>query len=446
MTDFISPVFWYILTIGVLVTVHEWGHFIVARWCGVHVDRFSVGFGRALFQRVGRNGTEYRLALIPFGGYVKMRDSREQELTPAMLISAFDHKPVGKRFAIVAAGPLANLLLCIALLWAALTLGTQELRPLLGPSTGLAQQAGFQVGDEIRSVDGTPVQTWNDALPIIAIAAMDRRPLAVGVTGSNGETSERMLDLDRLPSDFKQSRLLQEIGFTPFFANPSPIIGSVQPDSPADGVLQAGDEITAIDGHTVEAFADIPVILGKTAQSGRNVSIGVRRDGRNLTFYLEPARLAGNEANPWRLGIASLSATKTVQYPFWQALPKAMDKTATMASDSIAVIRRLLTGTATVDNLSGPIGIAKAADNQAGWGLPAFLSFLAAISLALCIMNLLPIPLLDGGHLLYYAWEWLTGKPVPENVQAFGQRIGLFLLVALLGIALFNDFLRILYN
>ncbi len=446
MTDFISPVFWYILTIGVLVTVHEWGHFIVARGCGVHVDRFSVGFGRALYKRIGKNGTEYRLALIPFGGYVKMRDSREQDLTTEMLTSAFDHKPVGKRFAIVAAGPLANLLLCIALLWAALSLGTQELRPLLGPSSGLAQQAGFRAGDEIRSVGGTSVQTWNDALPIIALAAMDRRPLAVGVTGSDGEAADRRLELDRLPEDFKQSRLLQEIGFTPFFANPSPIIGSVQPGSPADGVLQAGDEIQSIDGLAVAAFADIPVILGKTAHSGRNVSIGVRRDGQDLTFYLEPARLDGNEANPWRLGIASLQATKTVQYPFWQALPEAVAKTATMTSDSVAVIRRLLTGTASVDNLSGPIGIAKAADSQASWGLPAFLSFLAAISLALCIMNLLPIPLLDGGHLLYYACEWLTGRPVPENIQAFGQKIGLFLLVALLGIALFNDFLRILYN
>ena len=194
MTDFISPVFWYILTIGVLVTVHEWGHFIVARWCGVHVDRFSVGFGRALFKRVGANGTEYRLALIPFGGYVKMRDSREQELTPDMAASAFDHKPVEKRFAIVAAGPIANLLLCIALLWLALSLGTQELRPLLGPSTGLAQQAGFRAGDEIQSVDRTLVQTWNDALPIIALAAMDRRPLAVGVVGSTGETANYRLD------------------------------------------------------------------------------------------------------------------------------------------------------------------------------------------------------------------------------------------------------------
>lgn len=446
MTNFINPLFWYILTIGILVTVHEWGHFIVARWCGVHVDRFSVGFGRALFKKTGSNGTEYRLAMIPFGGYVKMRDSREQDLTPALAVSAFDHKSVEKRFAIVAAGPMANLLLCIGLLWLALSLGTQELRPLLGPSTGLAQQAGLRPGDEIQSLDGTSVQTWNDALPIIALAAMDHRPLAVGVIGSDGKASSHRLDLDRLPADFKQSRLLQEIGFSPFFANPSPIIGSIQPGSPADGILQAGDEITSIDGTAVTGFADIPGILENNARSGRNLKVAIRRNGENLSFFIEPARMTVDNVTKWRLGVASLSATKTVRYPIWQALPKAIAKTATMTSDSAGVIWRLLTGTASVDNLSGPIGIAKAADSQASWGLPAFLSFLAAISLALCIMNLLPIPLLDGGHLLYYAYEWLVGKPLPDNLQVFGQKIGLFLLVALLGIALFNDFFRILYN
>ena len=446
MTDFISPVFWYILTIGVLVTVHEWGHFIVARSFGVHVDRFSVGFGRALYSRIGKRGTEYRLALIPFGGYVKMRDSREQALAPEQLASAFDRQPVGARFAIVAAGPIANLLLCVALLWAAMGLGTQELRPLLGPSDGLALQAGFEPGDEITAIDGQPVQTWNDALPVIALAAMDRRPLLIGTTGSNGTTAERRLPLDRLPADFAQSKLLQEIGFTPFFADPSPIIGSVQGGGPSDGILLPGDVITRIDGRPVNAFSDIPAILEQNARPGRNLAVSVRRGNTELDFHIAPERLPDETDSPWRLGIASLAATRTVRYPIWQALPEAIEKTVRMTADSFGVIRRLLTGSASVDNLSGPIGIARAADNQAAWGLPVFLSFLAAISLALCIMNLLPIPLLDGGHLLYYGIEWLTGKPVPDNIQAIGQNIGLFLLVALLGVALFNDLLRILYN
>lgn len=446
MPDFISPVFWYIFTIGVLVTVHEWGHFIVARAFGVHVDRFSVGFGRALWSRIGKNGTEYRLALVPLGGYVMMRDSSQQELAPGQLATAFDHQPVGARFAIIAAGPIANLLLCIALLWAALSLGTQELRPLLGPSSGLALQAGFEPGDEIRTIDGQPVQTWDDALPAIALAAMDRRPLQIGITGSNGIDAERRLALDRLPADFKQSELLTEIGFTPFFNDPSPIVGSVLAGGPSDGILRAGDQITAIGGEPVSAFSDIPGILAEKAQAGRNLAVAVRRDGTALDFYIQPVRAATDAGDAWRLGIASPAATRMVRYPVWQALPKAVEDTLQMASDSFAVIRRLLTGAASVDNLSGPIGIAQAADNQASWGISAFLSFLAAISLALCIMNLLPIPVLDGGHLLYYGLEWLTGRPVPESIQAIGRNIGLFLLVALLGIALFNDFVRILYN
>lgn len=446
MTDFISPLFWYILTIGVLVTVHEWGHFIVARWCGVHVDRFSVGFGRALYKRIGNNGTEYQLAMIPFGGYVKMRDSREQDLSPEMLTSAFDHKSVEKRFAIVAAGPIANLLLCIGLLWLALSLGSQELRPLLGPSSGLALEAGLNSGDEIQTVDGTQVQTWNDALPIIALAAMDRRPLGIGVISSNGETSKHSLALDRLPADFNQAKLFQEIGLNPFITNPSPIIGSVQPGSPSEGILQPGDLITAINGSAIKRFSDIPEALEKHARKDQNLNVSVIRDNQNLTFFIQPARITVDNTGKWRLGIASVSATKTVQYPVWQALPKALDKTMTMTTDSAGVIWRLLTGSASTDNLSGPIGIAKAADNQASWGLSSFLSFLAAISLALFIMNLLPIPILDGGHLLYFAYEWLAGRPLSENLQLIGQKIGLFVLVALLGIALFNDFFRIIYN
>ena len=446
MTDFISPLFWYILTIGILVTIHEWGHFIVARWCGVHVDRFSVGFGRPLYKRIGKNGTEYQLAMIPFGGYVKMRDSREQDLPPEMLSSAFDHKSVEKRFAIVAAGPIANLLLCIGLLWLALTLGSQELRPLLGPSSGLALEAGLSPGDELQTVDGTRVQTWNDALPIIALAAMDRRPLNIGVLGSDGATSTHRLDLAQLPADFDQAKLLQEIGLSPFFNNPSPIIGAIQPGSPSDGILQPGDQITAINGTAIKHFADIPKVLEIHALKDQNLNVSVLRNDQNLTFFIQPARITVENTSKWRLGIASVSATKTVQYPFWQALPKAVEKTITMASDSAGVIWRLLTGSASVDNLSGPIGIAKAADNQASWGLSPFLAFLAAISLALCIMNLLPIPILDGGHLLYFAYEWLAGKPLSENIQLIGQKIGLFVLVALLGIALFNDFFRIIYN
>lgn len=444
MPDFISPLFWYILTIGILVTVHEWGHFAVARRCGVHVLRFSVGFGRALYSRTGKNGTEYRLALIPFGGYVKMLDEREQEVPPELQPFAFNRQSVGKRFAIVAAGPLANLILCIGLLWAAFIIGVPELRALIGPSTGLAQQAGFQTGDELIAVDAKPVQAWNDALPALALAAMDRRPIDVQVTTLSGHSESRRLALDALPEDYPQDRLLQEIGLTPFFSASLPIVGQVQKDGPADGVLQSGDQITAIDGAEIAQFGDIPRVLAEKAGNGRNLRVEIIRNGVALAFLIAPVQIEDQGQRLWRLGIGSLSAVKTVQYPALQALPAALSRTYTMTRDSLSVIKRLLTGAASVDNLSGPIGIARAADSQASWGISPFLGFLAAISLALCIMNLLPIPLLDGGHLLYFAYEWATGKAPAESVQAIGQYIGVFLLAGLLGIAIFNDFFRII--
>ena len=444
MPDFISPLFWYILTIGILVTVHEWGHFAVARRCGVHVLRFSVGFGRALYSRTGKNGTEYRLALIPFGGYVKMLDEREQEVPPELQPFAFNRQSVGKRFAIVAAGPLANLILCIGLLWAAFIIGVPELRALIGPSTGLAQQAGFQTGDELIAVDAKPVQAWNDALPALALAAMDRRPIDVQVTTLSGHSESRRLALDALPEDYPQDRLLQEIGLTPFFSASLPIVGQVQKDGPADGVLQPGDQITAIDGAEIAQFGDIPRVLAEKAGNGRNLRVEIIRNGAALAFLIAPVQIEDQGQRLWRLGIGSLSAVKTVQYPALQALPAALSRTYTMTRDSLSVIKRLLTGAASVDNLSGPIGIARAADSQASWGISPFLGFLAAISLALCIMNLLPIPLLDGGHLLYFAYEWATGKAPAESVQAIGQYIGVFLLAGLLGIAIFNDFFRII--
>ncbi len=442
--DFISPVFWYIITIGVLVAVHEWGHFIVARACGVHVERFSIGFGRALLSRIGRNGTEYRLALIPFGGYVKMLDERDGEVPAELRPYAFNRQPVGRRIAIVAAGPIANLILCVALLWAAFGLGVQELRPLLGPAQGLAQQAGFQAGDELRAVDGRPVQTWNDALPPLALAAIDRRPVRIEVDTAAGESRTRHLALDRLPADFEQGKLLQEIGFSPYFAAPAAIVGAVEAGSPADGILRAGDRISAIDGVPVSGFNDIAAVLKERSRAGVNLTVDVARGGEQLRFLIEPKPMTRDGETRWRLGIASPAATKTVQYPFWQALPKAVGKTADMTANSLSVIKRLLTGAASMANLSGPVGIAQAADHQAGWGLAAFLSFLAAVSLALCIMNLLPIPVLDGGHLLYFAIEWATGRPLSEAAQAIGQRIGLVLLAALLGMAIFSDFFRII--
>lgn len=444
MSDFFSQAFWFIITIGILVTVHEWGHFMVARWCGVHVERFSVGFGKALFSRIGKNGTQYQIAAIPLGGYVKMLDEREQAVAPEMQAFAFNRQSVAKRFAIVLAGPMANLILCVAFLWAALSLGSQELRPLLGKPEGLALAAGFESGDEIQAIGNMPVQTWNDALPTIAIAAMDHRAVNVRVLTASGESLSRNLALDQLKADYQQDQLLQEIGLTPYFAAPDALVGAIIADGPSDGVLKVGDRILAIDGQTIKVFTDIAAALSKHASPNRNLTVDIQRNGQPYRVLLAPVAQNVEGASVWRIGVASIAATKTMQYPLTQALPLAIQKTGRMASDSLSVIKRLLTGAASVDNLSGPIGIAKAADSQASWGLSSFLGFLAAISLALCIMNLLPIPMLDGGHLLFLSWEAIAGRPVSDSMQVAGQSIGLFLLLGLMGIAIFNDFFRII--
>jgi regulator of sigma E protease len=440
MSTFVSPFFWYIITIGILVTVHEWGHFIVARLCGVHVERFSIGFGRALYKKMGKNGTEYQIAMIPLGGYVKMLDEREHEVPEAMQPFAFNRQSVQKRFAIVAAGPMANLILCILLLWLSLTIGSAELRPLLGPSQGLAAQAGFMTADEIVAIDAKPIRTWNDAMPLLALAAMDRRVLRIDVKNASGQQQTHQLQLNRLEADFDQSKLLPAMGITPYFMNPSPVIGVVQPDGASSHVLLVGDRISKINAIAVQSFQQIPDVLSKEAKAGENLHLEIYRGDQLLSFLIAPKQVMQDGNSQWRLGIGSIPATQIIQYGIVEALPIAVTKTFSMASDSLSIIRRLVTGSASINNLSGPISIAQAADNQAAWGFSSFLAFLAAISLALCIMNLLPIPVLDGGHLFYL----VTGKPVSESFQAVGQTIGMVLLFGLFGIAIFNDFFRII--
>ncbi len=440
MSTFVSPIFWYIITIGILVTVHEWGHFIVARMCGVHVERFSIGFGRALFKKIGKNGTEYQLAMIPLGGYVKMLDEREHEVPEAMQPFAFNRQSVQKRFAIVAAGPMANLILCIAFSWAVFSIGNRELKPMIATPNGLTAQAGLQAGDNFKSIDGELVQSWNDALPILALAAIDRRDIPVTVQNVDGKLQTHKLLLSSLDVNFDQEKLLDVIGIKPYAANPEPIVGSIQTDGPSANVLQLGDRILRINGVAIEKFEQISAVIAKQARAGENLRLDVQRGQQSLTTLISPLK---NDTN-WRIGIGSLTATTQIKYAPLPAFVKACKHTKRMTSDSFAMIGRLLTGKASVKNLSGPISIAKAADNQAAWGFSSFLAFLAAISLALCIMNLLPIPVLDGGHLFYLVLEWLTGKPVSESFQAVGQTIGLVLLFGLFGIAIFNDFFRII--
>jgi regulator of sigma E protease len=442
MSSFVGPLWWYIVTIGILVTFHEFGHFWVARRCGVKVLRFSVGFGRPLWSRRGRDGTEYQLAMIPLGGYVKMLDEREEDVPAGQAHLAFNRQHVFKRIAIVAAGPLANLLLCVALLWLAFMAGVPELKPVVGVPTGIAAEAGFREGDTLNRVDGKPAQSWNEALAPLALAAIDRRAIEVGVETMSGDAATRLLPLDRLPADFDQEKLLDEMGLVPIQAQDPPLVGRIEADSPAEGKLRVGDRILALDERPVARFGELPALLQEVAAEGEAVRVLLERDGIRQTIAIRPARVEDGGRSLWRLGIGNRSGVANVRYNPLAALAAAAGRTWDMTRDTLGILKRMLSGQASLKNLSGPISIAQAADSQAGIGLATFLSFLAAISLALFVMNLLPIPILDGGHLLYYLIELVSGRPVGERIQIAGQYLGLALLAGLIGLAVYNDLYR----
>ena len=450
MNNFVGSVWWLIVSLGVLVTFHEFGHYWVARRCGVKVLRFSVGFGNALWSRMGRDGTEYMIAAIPLGGYVKMLDEREGEVAAVDLPYAFNRQPVGKRIAIVIAGPLANLLLCVAMLWGMFVIGRPDYAPVLGHVEGIAASAGLERGDTVLAVGQRETPTWSEAALALATAAMDRADVDVRVHQANGATVERTLRLSSLPAGFDQQRSLQVLGLTPRHQLLPPRVGRIEPGTPAWGVLAEGDVITAVDGQPVTSFDDIGPLVQQVGQRQAMVEVG--RDGERLALEITPQRRTDpkhpERGSYWALGIGPATAPlpaydAKLRYGPVAAIPVALRETWKLTTDSLAMIGRLVSGRASVDNVSGPITIARYANASAQLGPAWFLNFLALLSLSLAIINLLPIPVLDGGHLLYYLIELVKGSPLSERAMAAGQYIGLALLAGLMGLAFYNDILQL---
>ncbi len=450
MIDFIGSVWWLIVSIGVLVTFHEFGHYWVARRSGVKVLRFSVGFGKPLWLRRGRDGTEYVIAAIPLGGYVKMLDEREGEVEPADAAQAFNRQSVGKRIAIVIAGPLANLLLCVALLWAMFVIGRPDYAPVLGHVEAIAAESGLRRGDTLLQVDGRATPTWSEAALALTTAAMDRADVQIQVRTTDGDTANRSLRLSRLPQGFEELRAMQLIGVTPRHRLSPPVIGRIEPTTAAWGVLAEGDRITAIDGDRIAAFDEIGPLVQRLGQRGGAAMVEVQRDGERLALELTPQRRNDPQRGSyWAFGIAPARGAipaydAKLQHGPLAAIPAALRETGTLASDSLAMIGRMFSGRASVENVSGPITIARYANASAQLGPAWFLNFLALLSLSLAIINLLPIPVLDGGHLLYYLIELVKGSPLSERAMAAGQYVGLALLAGLMGLAFYNDILQLL--
>jgi len=443
MTEFFGSVWWLIVSLGILVTFHEFGHYWVARRCGVRVLRFSVGFGKPLWKRVGRDGTEYVVAWIPLGGYVKMLDEREVEVAPSERHESFNAKPVGQRIAIVAAGPVANLLLCIGLLWAMFVVGKPDFQPEIGRAQGLAAEAGFQAGDRLLDVDGRPTRTWSEAGIALATAIIDREATPVRVRTAEGDERVRLLPLDRPGLALSEERPFSDLGLA--LAWPA-VIGEVEPGSAAaEAGLRAGDRILALGGRPVDTYDQVGPLLQQLAGPDTPLPLQVERDGRRLDLEALPRQVERDGRRVWQLGVlaAPVEQDALLRFGPLAAVPAALAETRQMTSDVLGMLWRMVSGQASLKNISGPITIARVANGSASLGPAWFLNFLAILSLSLCIMNLLPIPVLDGGHLLYYLIELVKGSPVGERGLVAGQYIGLALLAGLMGLAFYNDILRL---
>ncbi len=455
MGSFIGSLWWLLVALGVLVTFHEFGHYWVARRCGVKVLRFSVGFGRPLWSRRGKDGTEYVIAAIPLGGYVKMLDEgtldeRDGDVPAAELDQAFNRQSVWKRIAIVIAGPLANLLLAVMLLWAMLVIGRPDYAPVIGKAEGIAEQAGLHAGDTIRAVDGRETPTWSEALMALSVAALDRKPVQVVVARGEGAGQTRSLALDRLPAGFDEARAVDAIGLTARHGLVPAVVGRISEGLPAWGVLAEGDRITAIDAKPVHSFDDIAPLVKALGERGGPGMVEVERDGERLALELTPARRTlADGSTHWLLGVANAASTRPAHDAVLRlnplaAIPAAIDETGYQVRQLFEMIGRAFSGRVSVQNtVSGPIAIAQAANAYASGGTAWFLNFLALLSVSLAILNLLPIPVLDGGHLLYYLIELAIGRPLGDRAMAVGQYLGLALIAGLTGLAFYNDILRL---
>ncbi|PKH54937.1 zinc metallopeptidase RseP [Shewanella sp. Choline-02u-19] len=456
MIDFFWNLGSFIVALGILIAAHEYGHFWVARKCGVKVERFSIGFGKAIFRRTGKDGTEYVLAMIPLGGYVKMLDERVDDVPEALKDQAFNRKNVWQRIAIVSAGPIANFIFAIIALYAMYLIGVPAIKPIIDSTIVGSPAAQIIVKEplQVLSVGGQKVKDWEEVNLALAGHIGDKQvnisvaPLS-RLEGTLSGEQTYTLDTSEWKFDPEKELPITAIGLGMYRPQILPTLALVSEDGAAGlAGIEVGDILVAVDGERYTEWTQFVNLIQQSAN--KSVDLTVRRDGEQLTLKVTP-KSRENAAGQIEgvIGVAPTSEPwpenmkLQLEYGFIDSFPIAVDKTWQLVSVSIKMIGKLLTGDISVKNLSGPISIAQGAGNSANVGLVYFLGFLALISVNLGIINLLPLPVLDGGHLLYYFVEVITGRPVPEKVQEIGFRIGAAMLLTLMSVALFNDFSRL---
>ena len=453
MNDLIYYLTAFGVLLGLLIVVHELGHYLVARWVGVKVLRFSVGFGRPLLIRqLGRDRTEWSICLFPLGGYVRMLDESEGDVAPHELHRAFNRQSVWKRMAIVVAGPTANLLLAVLVYWGLFMHGMEELRPVMGSPTvaSPAAAAGIENGERVLKVGGEEVLTWSDMRWILVRKMVEQDAIDLEVINQRKEISIRRLGLAVSKIGREGGDPLEQLGLTFFRPDYAPEIGTVSPGSPAEAAgLAAGDRITAIDGKQITTWADVVGLV--RASPSVPLTLEFKRGDEPMSVQVVPLAVERQGVRIGQIGAAVNDAgfsrqelLVTVRYDFLPALGRALDETWDKSVFSLQMMGRMLTGAVSWKNISGPVTIADYAGQSAKLGASHYLKFLALVSISLAVLNLLPVPILDGGHLLYYVAEIMRGKPLSEQWMAIGQKIGLALILILMAFAFYNDLTRLM--
>ncbi len=454
MIDILQSIAAFIVALGVLITFHELGHYWVARYFDVKILRFSIGFGRTIYKKtIGQDDTEFVIAALPLGGYVRMLDEREGQVNKEELPRSFNFKPLWQRFAIVSAGPIFNFIFAVFAYWIIFVVGVSGLKPIIGEIEfmSISDSAGLKSGQEIISINDNETLTWATAIDMLVKHTVNQDVINLIVIGKDGLKRDIEIDMSQISiNEMAEGKLLEALGMSVVKLKIPAIIGKILSGGAAEksGLLEH-DEIISVNGKLTKSWTQWVEFIRNNP--GEKISVELLRSDNIVNIEVIPDSIQSGGTIIGRIGAAAYVADGLFDsyfvvesYQIQYALLKSIKKTWEMSVLTLQVLGRMLVGDASVKNLSGPVSIAQYAGQSAGIGLLAFFSFMAIVSVSLGVLNLLPVPLLDGGHLMYYIVESVIGKPVPEAIQTFGQKIGIVLLLGLMSIAFYNDIVRLL--